>query len=108
MTDGRQKIVFRAVSLFPLSSGFRRRPERVPFPSVGEPLFGNVARNVRNSDDVAQVVTNGGDGLGHIDETAILSPPPGFVMLNTFSAADSLQDLGFFVRMLLRNQKRDR
>ena len=43
-----------------------------------------------------------------IDQSAILVPPDGFIMLDTLSATDAIKDHGLFIRMVRRYQDQNR
>src|ERR1700730_12161413 len=82
--------------------------EAVPYRSLRPFALGDVAYNLRSTQDRPAAVLNWRNRHRNVILRAILSDPDGFKMINALTPPDSRQNIGFLVRQLLRQKHQHR
>ena len=75
---------------------------------LGSPELGDVPGDFRRPDDPALGILDGRHGQRNLDQSSVLAPTNGFIMIDALAATDAVDNRGFLVEAVRRNHDRDR
>ena len=79
-----------------------------PQSRLGLLALGNLPSDFRCADDFPSRVLDRRDREGDLHESAVLALPHGIVMLDALTTANTLENFGFLVAVIRRNDRSDR
>ena len=107
MRKGGEEFILHAADAFGFGAGGFFTFEK--FFAFAENAFdaGHIAGDLGNADDMSIRVFDGGNGDGNIQGASVLADADRFKMIDPLPAAELLQDFGFFIKTVRREQDGD-